>query len=69
MFVIVGSKFLVPFEAKELLMSEEDIAPLLYLQTNCDSANDRDAYVSELMKYIRVDSYGKCLHNRKMPEQ
>ncbi|XP_014716068.1 alpha-(1,3)-fucosyltransferase 11 [Equus asinus] len=42
-------------------------APLLYLQSHCDVPADRDRYVRELMRYIRVDSYGKCLQNRELP--
>ena len=32
------------------------------------TANNRIGYVEELIKYIRVDSYGKCLHNTDFPE-
>lgn len=42
-------------------------APLLYLQSHCDVPSDRDRYVRELMRYIPVDSYGKCLQNRELP--
>ncbi|XP_073935306.1 GDP-fucose protein O-fucosyltransferase 4 isoform X1 [Castor canadensis] len=42
-------------------------APLLYLQSHCDVPADRDRYVRELMRYIPVDSYGKCLQNRELP--
>lgn len=42
-------------------------APLLYLQSHCDVPSDRDRYVRELMRYIPVDSYGKCLQNREPP--
>ncbi|KAM6104872.1 LOW QUALITY PROTEIN: GDP-fucose protein O-fucosyltransferase 4 [Pterocles gutturalis] len=44
-------------------------APVLYLQSHCDVPSDRDRYVRELMKYIQVDSYGKCLHNRAPSER
>lgn len=26
-------------------------------------------YVKELMKYIDIDSYGQCLHNKELPEK
>uniref|UniRef100_H0V0S8 GDP-fucose protein O-fucosyltransferase n=2 Tax=Cavia porcellus TaxID=10141 RepID=H0V0S8_CAVPO len=42
-------------------------APVLYLQSHCDVPADRDRYVRELMRYIRVDSYGKCLQNKQLP--
>ena len=44
-------------------------ALVAYVQSGCDPPSDRDAYVSELMKYIAVDSYGACLHNKDLPEQ
>ncbi|XP_072725455.1 alpha-(1,3)-fucosyltransferase 11 [Ciconia boyciana] len=44
-------------------------APVLYMQSHCDVPSDRDRYVRELMKYIQVDSYGKCLHNRELPSE
>lgn len=43
------------------------LAPILYLQSHCSVASDRDSYVSELMKFIEVDSYGACLHNKDLP--
>lgn len=44
------------------------LAPLVYVQSDCDPPSDRDSYVKELMAYIEVDSYGACLHNRELPE-
>lgn len=40
---------------------------VFYLQSDCNPPSDRDSYVQQLMKYISVDSYGKCLHNRDLP--
>ncbi|XP_074855880.1 GDP-fucose protein O-fucosyltransferase 4 [Carettochelys insculpta] len=44
-------------------------APVLYLQSHCDVASDRDRYVRQLMRHIQVDSYGKCLNNRELPSE
>ncbi|XP_011403752.1 PREDICTED: alpha-(1,3)-fucosyltransferase 11-like [Amphimedon queenslandica] len=41
---------------------------VMYLHSDCDPPSDRDSYVSELMKYVQVDSFGKCLHNKDLPE-
>jgi Glycosyltransferase family 10 (fucosyltransferase) C-term/Concanavalin A-like lectin/glucanases superfamily len=40
-----------------------------FMSTNCQSggATYRTEYVRELMKYIEVDSFGRCLHTRDMP--
>lgn len=46
---------------------ERGLAPVLYMQSHCDVPSDRDRYVQELMKYIEVDSYGKCLNNKPLP--
>uniref|UniRef100_A0A8D3A123 GDP-fucose protein O-fucosyltransferase n=1 Tax=Scophthalmus maximus TaxID=52904 RepID=A0A8D3A123_SCOMX len=49
-------------------LRREGLAPVLYMQSHCDVPSDRDRYVKELMKYIEVDSYGKCLNNKPLPE-
>uniref|UniRef100_A0A9J7XED7 Fucosyltransferase n=1 Tax=Cyprinus carpio carpio TaxID=630221 RepID=A0A9J7XED7_CYPCA len=36
------------------------LAPVLYIQSH--------RYVQELMKYIEIDSYGKCLNNKPLPD-
>lgn len=48
--------------------SKGGLAPVVYIQSDCDPPSDRDSYVGELMKYIEVDSYGRCLHNKDLPE-
>jgi hypothetical protein len=35
---------------------------------DCVTPSDRDIYVKALMSHIKVDSYGKCLNNKKLPE-
>uniref|UniRef100_A0A3Q3J2T0 GDP-fucose protein O-fucosyltransferase n=1 Tax=Monopterus albus TaxID=43700 RepID=A0A3Q3J2T0_MONAL len=57
----------VSLEEKNRLR-REGLAPVLYMQSHCDVPSDRDRYVKELMKYIEVDSYGKCLNNKPIPE-
>ncbi|XP_033644010.1 alpha-(1,3)-fucosyltransferase 11-like [Asterias rubens] len=46
----------------------QKLAPILYVQSHCNVPSDRDRYVKELMKYIDVDSYGKCANNKQLPE-
>ena len=43
------------------------LAPVVFVQSNCNSETGRDDFVRELMKHIDVDSYGSCLHNRDFP--
>lgn len=59
-------------EGKKFLQSLDDkkkagLAPVVYVQSDCDPPSDRDSYVRELMKHIQVDSYGACLHNKDLP--
>uniref|UniRef100_UPI00358EDB90 alpha-(1,3)-fucosyltransferase 11-like isoform X2 n=1 Tax=Myxine glutinosa TaxID=7769 RepID=UPI00358EDB90 len=58
----------VPLEQKNKLRIAGR-APVVYLQSHCDVASDRDRYVRELMNYIPVDSYGECLRNRAFPSE
>ncbi|XP_053607415.1 alpha-(1,3)-fucosyltransferase B [Plodia interpunctella] len=46
-----------------------DIAPIMYLQSDCETSTERDKYVKELMKLIKVDSYGLCLNNKELPSK
>ena len=63
-------KLLVPTSEKNRLQREDlKLAPVAYIQTDCVTPSDRDIYESALMKHIKVDSYGKCLHNKDLPEQ
>ncbi|XP_023227267.1 alpha-(1,3)-fucosyltransferase 10-like [Centruroides sculpturatus] len=50
---------------KELKM----LSPVVHVQSDCNTPSERDAYVKELMKYIKIDSYGKCLHNKDLPKR
>jgi galactoside 3-L-fucosyltransferase 11 len=58
----------VPIREKNRKIRDNSYASVLYVQSHEDVASDRDAYVQELMKYIKVDSYGKCLHNKDLPD-
>lgn len=59
----------VSLTEKNTARSTENLAPVVYVQSHCDVPSDRDSYVKELMKYIDVDSYGACLHNKDLPER
>ena len=51
------------------LQKELSLAPAVYFQRDCNPPSDRDTYVKELMKYIKIDSYGPCLNNKKPPDE
>ncbi|ORZ24688.1 hypothetical protein BCR42DRAFT_317059 [Absidia repens] len=43
-------------------------APILWIAKNCQASSGRDKYISELMKYINIDSYGDCLNTKPFPK-
>lgn len=57
-------------EDQNALQKMDKLAPILYLQSNCDTLTERDEYVRELRKYIPVHSFGRCLNdnsNKTLP--
>ena len=64
-----SKKYLVPTREKNRLQKELGLAPVAYIQSDCVTPSDRDIYVAELMKHIKVDSYGSCLHNKDLPNE
>lgn len=52
----------------DFMASKTGSAPILWIARNCDASSGRQYYVEELMKYIKVDSYGSCLNNKKFPD-
>ncbi|KAI8088969.1 uncharacterized protein BX664DRAFT_263696 [Halteromyces radiatus] len=42
-------------------------APILWIAKNCHASSGREKYISELMKYINIDSYGDCLNTKPFP--
>ncbi|XP_054711973.1 alpha-(1,3)-fucosyltransferase 10-like [Uloborus diversus] len=60
-----SKKFFVPTAVKSL--KSKELAPVVYVQTDCNTPSERDSYVEELAKHIPVDSYGKCLQNKELP--
>ena len=61
-------KMLRPLKTPVEKKSKGDLGLVMYVHSDCDPPSDRDSYVNELMKYVKVDSYGKCLHNKDFPE-
>jgi len=60
---------MVSIEEKTRLMRDEGLAMVNYVYSDCDCPSDRDRFVEILQRYIQVDSYGRCLHNKDLPEQ
>jgi len=64
--IFAANSYYMSTKEKSALMHAENLAPVLYIQSDCDTASDRDSYVSELMKHIRIDSYGTCMNNAQL---
>ncbi|XP_033752149.1 alpha-(1,3)-fucosyltransferase 10-like [Pecten maximus] len=62
-----NTEYMVPTAEKNRLQKTE-LSPLIYVHSDCGTPSDRDTYVELLMKHIKIDSYGKCLHNRDLPQ-
>ena len=62
------SEFLVSLADKNKLR-RQGMAPILFLHSDCGVPSDRDQFVKMLQKYIKIDSYGTCLRNKKLPER
>ena len=62
------TEFLVSLEDKNRFR-RQGMAPILYLHSDCGVPSDRDHFVTILQKYIRVDSYGTCVKNKRLPER
>lgn len=50
-------------------MHTQNLAPVLYIQSDCDTASDRDRYVLELMRHVDIDSYGTCINNIQLDDR
>lgn len=66
---IIDRQYLISVNDKDEFQFNDGLAPIIYIQSICDTMSGRDAYVQELMKYIKIDSYGKCLHNKDLPHR
>jgi len=55
----------------KLIPTEKKHNPVIFMATNCGAggAEERTQLVSDLMKYISIDSYGGCLHNTDLPDK
>ncbi|XP_072746923.1 alpha-(1,3)-fucosyltransferase 10 isoform X1 [Anoplolepis gracilipes] len=66
---LIEKSYYVPTKEKTALIHAKNYASVLYIQSDCNTASDRDRYVLELMKYIRIDSYGTCVNNARLDDR
>ncbi|XP_071108215.1 alpha-(1,3)-fucosyltransferase 10-like [Haliotis cracherodii] len=48
-------------------LRKEGLAPIIFVHTDCWTPSDRSNYMKMLQKYVPVDSYGPCEHNKDFP--
>uniref|UniRef100_A0A0P6DYU3 Fucosyltransferase n=1 Tax=Daphnia magna TaxID=35525 RepID=A0A0P6DYU3_9CRUS len=64
---ITDKKYFVSVADKNAILVREGLSPVVYVQSSCDAPSERDLYVTALQKFIDIDSYGKCLNNKRLP--
>ncbi|XP_061166159.1 alpha-(1,3)-fucosyltransferase 10-like [Saccostrea echinata] len=65
---LTSTKHLLSVKEKRQQAEDLKLAPVIFTNSACATASDRDGYIRRLMEYIPVDSYGLCLHNRDLPK-
>ncbi|XP_046631450.1 alpha-(1,3)-fucosyltransferase 10-like [Daphnia pulicaria] len=65
---ITDGEYFIPVAKKNLIRVQEGLSPIAYVQSSCNAPSERDLYVEELQKFIKIDSYGKCLNNKPLPQ-
>ncbi|XP_046366611.2 alpha-(1,3)-fucosyltransferase 10-like isoform X1 [Haliotis rufescens] len=66
---LLSKEYLVPTHKKNLLRTEGGLAPIIFVHSDCHTPSNREQYIKLLQKYVDVDSYGSCLHNKDFPEE
>lgn len=66
---ILDLSYFLTVNKKNDYQADDQLASVLYIQSICNTMTGRDDYVQELMKYIDVDSYGKCINNKEIPQR
>jgi alpha-1,3-fucosyltransferase 10 len=46
----------------------KELAPVAWIVSSCRAKNGRHLYVTQLLKYIKVDVYGHCMSNKAWPK-
>ncbi|CAH1159349.1 unnamed protein product, partial [Phaedon cochleariae] len=65
--LLTSRKYFLALNEKNIRL--QNLSPILYVQSDCDTPIGRDYLVNELSKYIKIDSYGKCLKNKEFPKE
>ncbi|CAH1793924.1 unnamed protein product [Owenia fusiformis] len=66
--LLENTSFVVPTAKKNKYQAGEGLAPVNFVYSDCDPPSDRDHLMAMMQKYIKIDSYGLCMHNKDLPE-
>ena len=55
--------------AKQALAQKISDTPVMMMISNCAPNLFRTRFLTELMNYVKIDSYGSCLHNKEIPPE
>ena len=64
---LISTKYLVPTSDKTEFLAE--LGLVAYVHSDCGVPSDRDHLMQMLNRYVKVDSYGTCQHNKDLPKQ
>ena len=65
---VTDTVYMVPITEKNRVR-KEGLAPVVFVQSDCQTPSDRGHYIEMLMKHVAVDSYGRCMNNKKLPDK
>ncbi|XP_060065638.1 alpha-(1,3)-fucosyltransferase 10-like [Ylistrum balloti] len=61
-------EFFLTANQKNNLQNEKRLAPVVFVHSDCNVPSGRDTYLKLLQKYVKVDVYGRCHANKKLPD-
>ncbi|KAL1398319.1 hypothetical protein pipiens_009070 [Culex pipiens pipiens] len=64
---LINYKLMYTYGQKSAFQKNIKLAPILYLQSHCNTLTGRELYVQQLGRHIAIDSYGACLKNKSLP--
>ncbi|XP_046563296.1 alpha-(1,3)-fucosyltransferase 10-like [Haliotis rubra] len=63
---LTDTQFMVSIAEKNRLR-RGGLAPVVFVHMDCHTASDRSHYMRLLQRYIKIDSYSDCEHNKDFP--
>ena len=55
------------YTIQEKNVLRKELAPVAWIVSSCKAKNGRHMYIKQLLKYIKVDIYGRCMKNKNWP--